>query len=812
MLRARRGFWVMLLLAYAAGVLATNIILESRRPFAVPLSQFPETIDLPPMADTGPVAGDPLTQIYWSWGRDTGRPPVVLLHGSPGSASNFQPFGDSPGLGVLVAADRRAFALDLPGMGGSRSDPPTWSALSHAHAVLAFMDELRIDRAHVVGWSNGGAVALNMADIDADRVASIVMLGSVGAQAAEGSGSYLFEHAKYEVGIAATHATERLTPHFGLLDLRDPRRGLRNFDDTDQRPLAGIMSKLRTPTLILHGRDDFLVADWAAEYHHELIPSSTLVMTEHDHFMPFLAAEETAEHISEFIGRFDDPSAEPMRATVDLAPRVQPFGAIGEAALDWLHFAPVWLVLPLVTLVGATLPGRAWVAVLVGATELDIGVAWLGLALGKGIRTVRNGNGRRPMKWLGVLFDPLAQLGLGFFFTQLIARPLIRLGPEWAHGVGWVLAVLALAAVLIALPRIWTRRGRQRLLASISRATNHEWWPSWALYAPLVPWLVWLTLRHRHPLAFTACNPDIPNGGGLAGESKSVILNRLLAGGDERVLFGVRVEGRGPPDERARRAGAMLASDARLGGWPVILKPDAGEQGRGVRLCRTPDDLLRFFESTPGPALLQRYHPGPFEIGVFFVRDTDAGRVFSVTRKVFPTLRGDGRRTVEQLIWRHRRYRCQAALFLTRLGDRGDEVLAAGETLQLTSAGNHAQGCRFEDGADLLTPELEAAVRAVADGFGEHGLDFGRFDLRASSLEACQRGDFAVVEVNGVTSESTNIYDPRRSAWFAWRTLAKQCSLAYAIGACRRARGHLPLPVWRGLAIIFGHLRTRPER
>ncbi|MEM8757998.1 MAG: alpha/beta fold hydrolase, partial [Planctomycetota bacterium] len=623
---ARRcAVWLTLFAIYLFGVFSTQIgLFGGRADMGPPSSLLIErglAVELPPMSDDGPVPGVPLAQQYRGWeasaDRMPDRPPVILLHGSPGSFANFAGTPSRPGLGELTADGRRSYALDLPGMGSSRQNPPTWSARSHAHAVLAFVDEVGAEQAHIVGWSNGGAVALNMADIAEDRIASTVLLGSVGAQSTEGSGAYWFEQAKYEVGIAATHAAELLIPHFDLLDLSGLRGGLRNFDDTDQRPLAGIMRNLDIPTLILHGRDDFLVADWAAEHHHELMPRSTLIMTEHDHFMPFLAAEETAGHINRFIERHDDPNANAERETIDLAPRVRPFGEAGDAVLGWLHFAPALVVLPLVTIVGWVLPGRAWVAVLVGATELDIGVAWLGLAIGKGIRTVRNGNAGRPSKWLAVVFEPLAQLGLGFVFVQLIARPAIRLGPDWLHGVGWLVAVLALAMLFVVLPKLWTARGRQKLRASATRLMHHEWWPAWVLYAPLLPVFAWLSIKHRHPLAFTACNPGMPNGGGLAGESKADITRALVETGDDRVLYGEACETGASAEERAHALAERIESEPRLGGWPVMLKPDAGEQGRGVTRCSSQEDAARFFDASPGRSMVQRFHPGPHEVGVF---------------------------------------------------------------------------------------------------------------------------------------------------------------------------------------------------
>ncbi|MEL7484485.1 MAG: alpha/beta fold hydrolase, partial [Planctomycetota bacterium] len=275
---------------------------------------------------------------------DDPRPPVVLLHGTPGAGF---PLDD---IALSLAQDgRRAIWFDLPGFASQATLLYTdYSADSYSKVVFAVLDDLGIERAHVVGWSNGGAVALRMAERDEDRLASITLLGSVGAQETEGSGNYVFEHGKYTVGYALLVWGAKVVPHFGILGPPQERVAfLRNFDDTDQRPLAGIMQNLRTPTLILHGRDDFLVADWAAEYHHELIPNSTLVMTGDDHFMPFLAAGETAGHIAAFVERFDDPAAAAERSTVDLAPRVKPFGEAGDAALHWLHFAPVLIVLPL---------------------------------------------------------------------------------------------------------------------------------------------------------------------------------------------------------------------------------------------------------------------------------------------------------------------------------------------------------------------------------------------------------------------------------------------------------------------------------
>ena len=109
--------------------------------------------------------------------------------------------------------------------------------------------------------------------------------------------------------------------------------------------------------------------------------------------------------------------------------------------------------------------------------------------------------------------------------------------------------------------------------------------------------------------------------------------------------------------------------------------------------------------------------------------------------------------------------------------------------MRLAVAGNHCQGTMFRDGAQLLTPELETTVESIARRYA--GFYFGRFDVRYDDVESFKAGrGFKIIELNGVTSESTNVYDPTWSLLSAYRTLWKQWSLAFRIGAANRERGH----------------------
>jgi hypothetical protein len=245
--------------------------------------------------------------------------------------------------------------------------------------------------------------------------------------------------------------------------------------------------------------------------------------------------------------------------------------------------------------------------------------------------------------------------------------------------------------------------------------------------------------------------------------------------------------------------------------FPVILKPDVGQRGSGVRLVRDVVEADSYLRAVEGPVVVQPYHPGPFEAGVFYYRfpDSRRGRILCITDKTFPAVIGDGRSAIEDLVWAHPRYRMQAATFMARLGRRRHDVPPAGVTVSLGIAGNHAQGAMFTDGSALITPALEARIDAIARS--HHGFYVGRFDVRYRDRDAFMAGeDLAIVELNGATAECTNIYDPNGSLVDAYRQLFRQWRLVFEIGAGNRRRGCRASSPKRLRALLRAHLTTRP--
>lgn len=340
-----------------------------------------------------------------------------------------------------------------------------------------------------------------------------------------------------------------------------------------------------------------------------------------------------------------------------------------------------------------------------------------------------------------------------------------------------------------------------RVRARLARASRWEFWPPWLFYAPVVPWVAWLACRHGGLGTIAAANPGMPDGG-FVGESKHDILSSLP---ERWTLPSVLLR---PGTTAARVATCERVVWQRGWSWPIILKPDVGQRGAGVDLVAGPAAARAYFERTPGAVIAQRYHPGPYEAGIFYVRRPGAahGRIFSITDKHFPKVVGDGRRSVAALVWGHARYRMQASLFLDPLGPAADRVPAEGEAVPLTFAGNHARGTMFLDGVHLRTPALESRIDAIAQAVP--GFFLGRFDVRYGDVDAFMAGeDLAIVELNGASSESTNIYDPSRSCVDAWRTLYAQWRMVFEIGAANRRGGHPGIPTSRLARLALDHLR-----
>jgi hypothetical protein len=326
---------------------------------------------------------------------------------------------------------------------------------------------------------------------------------------------------------------------------------------------------------------------------------------------------------------------------------------------------------------------------------------------------------------------------------------------------------------------------------SFSAMGTLERLPKWLNLIPMIVQWLWLSLRYGSLTLPSAANPEIA-AGGLVGEGKSEyfrIMGPLArAHTSQFALFRNRRCPSSVQDaERTMRQAGLH--------YPLILKPDIGWCGFGVRIVRDRSELRAYLDAYPSEQdiILQRFVTYEGEAGIYYVRrpGEPRGRITGILLRYFPRVVGDGYSTIAELVARHPRAR--------RLGrDRRSEaccdtarVPLAGEFVRLTVTGSTRVGGLYRDASDLVTPELENAIDGIAADM--KNLHVARFDVRFESLGAMRAGkSFEIIEVNGAGSESVHAWDPRYTLSQAYRIVFEKQRMLFAVGAAMRKRGHGP--------------------
>ena len=203
-------------------------------------------------------------------------PPVVVLHGFTGSATTMA------GVSAALGEAYRVHALDLVGHGESDapSDPALYTMERCVSQVLAVLDALGIRRAHFVGYSMGGRVALSLAVARPTRVASLVLIGvspgerDPAARAARVEADASLAQAILEGGIEAfvdrwmalpLFASQRRLGEEALAEARTQRlacrphglaNSLRGMGSGAMPPLHAHLAGLDIPVLWVVGAED----------------------------------------------------------------------------------------------------------------------------------------------------------------------------------------------------------------------------------------------------------------------------------------------------------------------------------------------------------------------------------------------------------------------------------------------------------------------------------------------------------------------------------------------------------------------------
>lgn len=781
---------------------------------------------------------------------EAGAPALLLLPGIPGRQSDLD-------LAAQTWSEFRLVRVDLPGSASAPRGLDDLSLSRQAARLQSWLVEQELDSVHVVGEGLGAALALQLTAQSTNLVESLTLMDGIGVEEKYLLGDHLLNNMLNLAQGSLSWLVHHGVPHFGLIHRLPWHPDVaKSYAQLDLRPLRASLLNFDGPVQLLHNPRGRVVPASVADEHQRIAPQALRIST------GGVAAREDPEALSDALSFWrtieSGEGAVLRRADVTpglLAAASEPYvrqRLVGTAMLGMMLLLIVSMQSSEdLTCIGAGL--LVWKGV-IGYFPATLG-CFIGLLIGDSglylIGRYFGGPALRlpPFSWFiddarvqaqarrfkdnmfGIIFTSrflpgsrvpvyvgagMLQTGLLRFLgclsvAAIVWAPILVGLSAWLGDtfLSWFednmhAALFAVVGVIIALYLLLhkglpllTWKGRRLALGAWRRFARWEFWPRWKFYPPIAVYILWQMIRHRSVTVMMLANPGMPYGG-LVLERKSEIFEGLA--GSPGLLPWILLPQTNSLEARMAALAAFRAAEGIDG--DIVLKPDIGYRGSGVTMVRDEAGARDCLAAAEVDMIAQPRIRGP-EFGVFYMRQPGetTGKVTSITAKDIPQLHGDGEQTIERLILSDDRAVCMAPFFLKRFAERLDEVPAAGTHIPLTDLGTHSMGSLFLDAGHLHSPELEAAVDALIAPYDE--VYFGRFDLRVADEAALTRGEgLRIMELNGLTAESTHIYDPRHSLAYGWRTIMAQWRRAFEIASANRERGHEPMTLLPFFALL----------
>ena len=306
----------------------------------------------------------------------------------------------------------------------------------------------------------------------------------------------------------------------------------------------------------------------------------------------------------------------------------------------------------------------------------------------------------------------------------------------------------------------------------LHKILHWEHWPLLMFYIPNIPYAFIHGLFAKNFVFYTAVNPGIKNSG-IGSESKYKTLQLLPK---EYIPKSVLHK---ESDLIEKTLDSIQQEDIN---YPLIVKPDIGFRGLLVKKIENEQELIEYLEKYKIDFIIQEFLVEPHECGIFYYRhpNQEKGKVTSITLKEFLSITGDGKSTIKELVLKDKR----AFLYYDYIKD--DPLISWNDipnediVLKLSSIGNHSKGTRFINGNHLITQELEKSMDNL--NHRVKGWCYGRLDVKYTSLEELYKGNFKILELNGILAEPTHIYDANKTSyWGALKTIRKHWKQLYKI-------------------------------
>jgi pimeloyl-ACP methyl ester carboxylesterase len=247
---------------------------------------------LPATNDRGYVEHDGAKIWYAAYGSGV---PVILLHGGLGHSGNW-----GHQIPMLVSAGHRAVLIDSRGHGRSTRDLRPFTYELMAGDVLAVMDALHLEKAPIVGWSDGACTALILGRQAPTRVAGVFFfacnMDPSGTKTIEPSpilDRCFHRHIQDYAQLSSTpDQFKAFAAAVGQMQKTEP--------DYSERDLA----EIHVPVAIVQGEHDEFIKPEHAAYLARNIPGAELILLPGvSHFAPLQRPAQFNGVLRDFLGK-----------------------------------------------------------------------------------------------------------------------------------------------------------------------------------------------------------------------------------------------------------------------------------------------------------------------------------------------------------------------------------------------------------------------------------------------------------------------------------------------------------------------------
>lgn len=247
--------------------------------------------------------------------------PVILLHGSGPGVTAWQNWhAILPRLGET----HRVLALDVVGFGftplpeGEKPGIKLWT-----RHLAGFIDSMGLDQVTLIGNSFGGALALGMMVHHADKVRSLILMGTPAGEFEQTQG--LADSRSFEPNFDTMRALMRAFPHdpsivtdeavaarLRVAEIASGKETIRKLQPGDEQDVKGPrmvkgipleqLDAIDVPVLILHGREDKMIPlPVAIRMHQHLKRSEMHVFGQCGHWVQLEREKQFLEQVRDFL-------------------------------------------------------------------------------------------------------------------------------------------------------------------------------------------------------------------------------------------------------------------------------------------------------------------------------------------------------------------------------------------------------------------------------------------------------------------------------------------------------------------------------